>query len=211
MRSSQRAFHAGPWIAGANQSIGALMHGIEAGFDSTSRRFEGFGTGVGFHPYGFPDDHGAAPERLSKARSIPRSKSNRRAVTTAAGNIGRPDNFASVTMPSPATRAVLGTSAVKATSFPARSARAMARNATWPPRWSIFSPLPPDPRMLSTPSRRRTTALISASPWREIKALAGRPGGVPKGTIKCWPCHIATIGGHSRSNVATISGGSRMK
>ena len=50
------------------------MHGIEAGFDSTSRRFEGFGTGVGFHPYGFPDDHGAAPERLSKARSIPRIK-----------------------------------------------------------------------------------------------------------------------------------------
>jgi len=63
--------------------------------------------------------------------------------------------------------------------------------------------------MPSTPSRRKTTALISASPWREIKALAGRPGGVPNGTIMCCPCHMATIGGQLRSKIATMSSGSR--
>ena len=55
-------------------------------------------------------------------------KSRRRLVTTATGTIGRPESFASVTMPSPQTRAIFGTSAVSTTISPPSSARSISRS-----------------------------------------------------------------------------------
>jgi hypothetical protein len=78
-------------------------------------------------------------------------KSTRRLVTTATGTIGRPDSRASVTMPSPQTRAIFGTSAVRTTISPSASARIMARSAATPPFSRISRPRAPEPRMARTP------------------------------------------------------------
>ena len=56
--------------------------------------------------------------RLARSQEL---KSKRRLVTTAVGAIGRPESRASATMPAPATRARLGTSAVIATDTPPRA------------------------------------------------------------------------------------------
>ena len=84
--------------------------------------------------------------RLARSQEL---KSKRRLVTTAVGAMGRPESRASVTMPEPAMRARLGTSAVIATETPSASARSIPRIAGAPPFWRL--PPAPEPRMGRTP------------------------------------------------------------
>ena len=74
-----------------------------------------------------PSRRGRRAGRGSRGPSSGRSK--RRLVTTATGTIGRPESCASVTMPSPQTRAIFGTSAVSTTISPSASARSISRVA----------------------------------------------------------------------------------
>ncbi len=146
------------------------MRRVEPVLHGEPRRLHRRGVGVGGDADRLADDDRAAPERQAEARPVPGLKSMRRLVTTAIGTIGRPEMRASVTMPSPATRATFGTSAVMAMVAPASSCCASAMSALAPPFSRTLSPRAPEPRTGSTPSRRSATACRPASPWRETIA-----------------------------------------
>ena len=131
--------------------------------------------------------------RLARSQEL---KSKRRLATTAVGAIGRPERRASMTMPSPATRARLATSAVIATEAPPSSWRSNSRIAGAPPLRRLRSARPPEPRTGVTPSRRSAAAWGPPSPLREMRAaIRGIDLGHANEIIRCCPCHIATITG----------------
>ena len=87
-----------------------------------------------------------------------------RLVAMAHGTTGRPDNFARVTIPSPAFRAGPGAkSAVIATVVPFCIALSAPRSAAAPPR-SLRLPPAPAPLISHMPKRFSTAPISSASP-----------------------------------------------
>ncbi len=143
------------------------MHRVEALFDPAARFLHRRIVGVGRNPDGSPTT--IAP-RLNGSPRLARSqdlKSMRRLTTTAMGGSAVRKFAPSVTMPKPATRAALATSAVIATEAPSASSRMRSRKAGAPPlrRWSRPG-RPPEPRTGVTPSRRRADA------WRRHRRCA---------------------------------------
>ena len=109
------------------------MRLVEPTLDGASRRLHLRFVRVRRNPDQVAGDDNRAAERQPERGPIPGVELDAQAGATAVGTIGRPDSLASAMIPSPATRARFGTSAVMATETPDPSWRISSRIASAPP------------------------------------------------------------------------------
>ena len=109
------------------------MDQVEPVLDLAPRRLHRRVVGVGVDADRLAHDDRTAVERQAEAGAIPGVEIDPALGDDGDRQIGRPESRARVTIPRPATRATLATSAVIATDAPSSSARNSPRSAGAPP------------------------------------------------------------------------------